>query len=105
MTLDEAKEILEDAGYILDEGLFSKAAGVGALAAGLAFGNSGIESKPVKDDSFGKGSVVHMQQRYNMDSDRYGVPTSYKVKSGDVAKFAVSDEIEMTKQKILSTPD
>ena len=105
MTLDEAKEILEDAGYILNEGLFSKAAGVGALAAGLAFGNSGIESKPVKDDSFGKGSVVHMQQRYNMDSDRYGVPTSYKVKSGDAAKFAISDEIEMTKQKILSTPD
>ena len=34
MTIEEAKEILEDAGYILEEGVISKALGAGALAAG-----------------------------------------------------------------------
>ena len=105
MTLDEAKEILEEAGYVLDEGVLSRALGAGALAAGLAFGNSGVEARPVKDDSFGKGNVVHLQQRYNMDHDRYGVPTSYKVKSGPAAKFSIREEVELTKKKILATPD
>lgn len=106
MTLDEAKEILESAGYVLDEGIISRALGAGALAAGLAFGNSGIKEKPVRDDSFGKGSVVHMQTRYNMDSDRYGVPTSYKVKGKKPGtEYSLRDEIELTKQKILATPD
>ena len=105
MTIEEAKEILEDTGYILEEGVFSKALGAGALAAGLAFGNSGVDAKPVKDDSFGKGTVVHMQQRYNMDSDKYGVPTSYKIKNGDAAKYTYNQEIDLTKKKILATPD
>lgn len=105
MTLDEAKEILEDAGYILDEGILAKTLGAGALAAGLAFGNSGVPAKPVKDDSFGKGKVVHLQQRYNMDQDRYGVPTDYKIKSGPKTQYTVKQEIELTKKKILATPD
>lgn len=103
MTLDEAKEILEDSGYVLDEGVFSKALGAGAIAAGMAFGNSGVEAKPVKDDSFGKGTVVHMQQRHDADFDKFGVPTNYKVK--DFSKFSLNDEIDLTKRKILSTPD
>lgn len=105
MTIEEAKEILEDAGYILEEGVISKAFGAGALAAGLAFGNSGVDAKPVKDDSFGKGTVVHMQQRYNTDFDRFGVPKNYKASPEDSSKFTFTDEIELTKKKILSTPD
>lgn len=105
MTIDEAKEILEDAGYILEEGVISRALGAGALAAGLAFGNSGVKSKPVTDDSFGKGSVVHMQQRYNTDFDRFGVPKNYKASPEDSSKFTFKDEVELTKKKILATPD
>jgi soluble lytic murein transglycosylase len=105
MTIDEAKEILEDAGYILEEGVISRALGAGALAAGLAFGNSGVKSKPVTDDSFGKGSVVHMQQRYNTDFDKFGVPKNYKASPEDSSKFTFKDEVELTKKKILATPD
>jgi soluble lytic murein transglycosylase-like protein len=46
-----------------------------------------------------------MQQRYNMDSDKYGVPTSYKIKNGDAAKYTYNQEIDLTKKKILATPD
>lgn len=105
MTIEEAKEILEDAGYILEEGVISKALGAGALAAGLAFGNSGVKAKPVTDDSFGKGSVVHMQQRYNTNFDKFGVPKNYKASPEDSSKFTFKDEIELTKKKILATPD
>lgn len=112
MTLDEAKEILEDNGYILDEGILSKVAGAGALAAGLAFGNSGIDinkAKPgqVPNDKAGFGkTTVHMQQRYNYPSDRYGVPKDYKLKDADkVELMNARDEIELTKAKILATPD
>ena len=105
MTIEEAKEILEDAGYILEEGVISKALGAGALAAGLAFGNSGVKAKPVTDDSFGKGSVVHMQQRYNTNFDKFGVPKNYKASPEDSSKFTFNDEIELTKKKILATPD
>ena len=105
MTIEEAKEILEDAGYILEEGVISKALGAGALAAGLAFGNSGVKAKPVTDDSFGKGSVVHMQQRYNTNFDKFGVPKNYKASPEDSSKFTFKDEIDLTKKKILATPD
>lgn len=105
MTIEEAIEVLEDAGYILDEGVISKALGAGALAAGLAFGNSGVKAKPVTDDSFGKGSVVHMQQRYNTNFDKFGVPKNYKASPEDSSKFTFKDEIDLTKKKILSTPD
>lgn len=112
MTLDEAKELLEDNGYIIDEGILSKTLGAGALAAGLAFGNSGVDVNkaspghvPNDKAGFGKKSV-HLQQRYNYPQDRYGVPTAYKLK--DTGKLDLMDfksEVELTKKKILSTPD
>ena len=106
MTLDEAIEFLEFNGYRVDEGLLSRTLATGALAAGLAFGNSGIKSKPVVDNSFGKGNTVHLQQRYNYDSDRFGVPTSYKLSKNDTKNvYTEEQEIELTKKKILATPD
>ena len=112
MTLDEAKELLEEHGYILDEGILSKTLGAGALAAGLAFGNSGIDinkAKPghVPNDKSGFGkNTVHLQQRYNYPSDRYGVPKNYKLKDTDkVELMKYKDELELTKEKIRSTPD
>lgn len=113
MTLDEALNILADNEYeLIKEGVFSKALATGALAAGLAFGNSGINSKSVAGDAvpnddrgFGK-TAVHLQQRYNYPSSRFGVPTSFELPDGET-KFEIShkDEIEMTKRKILATPD
>lgn len=105
---------LAEAGYLiydknenlLNEGILKKALGVGALAAGLAFGNSGVDQKIVRDDSFGKGSKVHMQQRHDFPSDRYGVPTSYKINGKSLPQnLSLKDEIELTKKKILATPD
>ena len=116
MTLDEAIEILKEHDYtILDEdlkGTLGKALGIGALAATTAFGNSGIDIKKatpgnVPNDNAGFGKkTVHLQQRYNFDHDRYGVPTSYKLKDGNkVSQFTVNEEIDLTKKKILATPD
>ena len=105
---------LAEAGYLiydkdenlLNEGILKKALGVGALAAGLAFGNSNVAQKEVRDDSFGKGSKVHVQLRKDLPHDKYGVPTSYTVKDKSVVKgMSLKDEIELTKKKILSTPD
>lgn len=105
---------LAEAGYLiydkdenlLNEGILKKALGVGALAAGLAFGNSNVAQKEVRDDSFGKGSKVHVQLRKDLPHDKYGVPTSYKVKDKSVVNgMSLKDEIELTKKKILSTPD
>ena len=109
MTLDEAIQILEENGYnILSEDLKStlgKAVGIGALAASTVFGNSNIDAKPVNDTTFGKNSIVHVHDRYNLDSDRYGVPKTYKL-SNDKSPFVINkkDEIELTKKKILATP-
>lgn len=109
MTLEEAIQILEENGYnILSEDLKStlgKAVGIGALAASTVFGNSHIDAKPVKDPSFGKNSVVHVHDRYNLDSDKFGVPTTYKL-SNNKSPYTISkkDEIELTKKKILATP-
>lgn len=109
MTLEEAIEILDENGYkILKEDLKStlgKAVGIGALAASTAFGNSNIEAKPVKDTTFGKNSIVHVHDRYNLKSDKFGVPTTYKL-SNDKSPYKISkeDEIELTKKKILATP-
>lgn len=109
MTLEEAIKILEENGYnILSEDLKStlgKAVGIGALAASTVFGNSNIDAKPVNDTTFGKNSIVHVHDRYNLDSDRYGVPKTYKL-SNDKSPFMINkkDEIELTKKKILATP-
>jgi len=109
MTLEEAIQILEENGYnILSEDLKStlgKAVGIGALAASTVFGNSNIDAKPVNDTTFGKNSIVHIHDRYNLDSDRYGVPKTYKL-SNDKSPFVINkkDEIELTKKKILATP-
>ena len=109
MTLEEAIQILEENGYnILSEDLKStlgKAVGIGALAASTVFGNSHIDAKPVKDPSFGKNSIVHVHDRYNLDSDRFGVPTTYKLSNNKSPyKISKNDEIELTKKKILATP-
>lgn len=109
MTLEEAIQILEENGYnILSEDLKStlgKAVGIGALAASTVFGNSHIDAKPVKDPSFGKNSVVHVHDRYNLDSDKFGVPTTYKLSNNKSPyKISKKDEIELTKKKILATP-
>jgi soluble lytic murein transglycosylase len=109
MTIQEAIEILEENGYcILSEDIKStlgKAIGIGALAASTAFGNSHIDAKPVNDTTFGKNSIVHVHDRYNLDSDRYGVPKTYKL-SNNKSPYTISkkDEIELTKKKILATP-
>ena len=109
MTLEEAIQILEENGYnILSEDLKStlgKAVGIGALAASTVFGNSNIDAKPVNDTTFGKNSIVHIHDRYNLDSDRYGVPKTYKL-SNNKSPFVINkkDEIELTKKKILATP-
>lgn len=109
MTLEEAIQILKENGYnILSEDLKStlgKAVGIGALAASTVFGNSNIDAKPVNDTTFGKNSIVHVHDRYNLDSDRYGVPKTYKL-SNDKSPFVINkkDEIELTKKKILATP-
>lgn len=110
MTLEEAIELLEDSGYtILSEDLKStlgKAVGIGALAASTVFGNSNIPAKPVHDSGFGKNSIVHIHDRYNLDSDKHGVPTTYKLKNNKSPyTVSVKDEVEMTKKKILSTPE
>lgn len=114
LPLELALIRLAEAGYLiydkdenlLNEGILKKALGVGALAAGLAFGNSNVAQKEVRDDSFGKGSKVHLQLRKDLPHDKYGVPTSYKVKDKSVIKgMSLKDEIELTKKKILSTPD
>ena len=109
MTLEEAIQILEENGYkILSEDLKStlgKAVGIGALAASTVFGNSNIDAKPVKDSTFGKNSIVHVHDRYNLESDKFGVPTTYKL-SNNKSPYTISkkDEIELTKKKILATP-
>ncbi len=114
LPLELALVQLAEAGYLiydkdenlLNEGILKKALAVGALAAGLAFGNSGVAQKEVRDDSFGKGSKVHVQLRKDLPHDKYGVPTSYKVRDKSVVKgMNLKDEIELTKKKILSTPD
>lgn len=109
MTLEEAIRILEENGYnILSEDLKStlgKAVGIGALAASTVFGNSNIDAKPVKDPSFGKNSIVHVHDRYNLESDKFGVPTTYKLSNNESPyKISKKDEIELTKKKILATP-
>lgn len=109
MTLEEAIQILEENGYnILSEDLKStlgKAVGIGALAASTVFGNSNIDAKPVKDTTFGKNSIVHVHDRYNLESDKFGVPKTYKL-SNNKSPYTISkkDEIELTKKKILATP-
>lgn len=109
MTLEEAIEILDENGYkILKEDLKStlgKTVGIGALAASTAFGNSNIDANPVKDTTFGKNSIVHLHDRYNLKSDKFGVPTTYKL-SNDESPYKINkkDEIELTKKKILATP-
>ena len=109
MTLEEAIQILEENGYnILSEDLKStlgKAVGIGALAASTVFGNSHIDAKPVNDTTFGKNSIVHVHDRFNLDSDKFGVPKTYKL-SNNKSPFTISkkDEIALTKKKILATP-
>lgn len=110
-TVKEAIDVLIDNNYIV-EGIVSKALATGALAAGLAFGNSGIQSKQygpnsVPNDKYGFGKTsVHVHDRYDYPSTKYGVPTSFKLPDGKKA-FNIShkDEIELTKAKILATPD
>lgn len=106
MLLSEAKEILEENGYeLIDEGIGKAIATVG-LAAGLAHGNSYVPEISKVDNTFGKNQVVHTQYRDDVPSDKYGVPTSYKLKSGiDQFKMDKAQEIELTKEKILATPD
>ena len=109
MNLEEAIEILENNGYsVLDEDLKStlgKAIGIGALAASSVFGNSNVADHPVKDPSFGKNSIVHVHDRYNLKSDRYGVPKEYKIDGKSPYTISFKDEVELTKKKILATPD
>lgn len=117
MTLEEAIRILEDNDFTvyLNEDFkntLGKALGIGAVAATAAFGNSGIgihKAGPgnVPNDKAGFGNrVVHLQQRYNYDHDKYGVPTSYKLKdTKHVIDYSFKEEIELTKRKILATPD
>lgn len=113
MNLNEALEILEENGYeVLEEGIVKKTLAAGALAAGLAFGNSGVKSQEVgpnavPGDQYGFGKTsVHLQQRYDLPSTKYGVPTSFKMSKSDAkAKLNHRTEIEMTKAKILATPD
>lgn len=116
MTLEEAIEILKENDYsVLNEdlkGTIGKALGIGALAATTAFGNSGINTHkaapghvPNDNSGFGK-RTVHLQQRYNYDHDRYGVPKSYKLSKDQTNNvYTIKEEIELTKKKILSTPD
>lgn len=110
MTLEEAIEILEANGYsILSEDFKStlgKVLGIGALAATTAMGNSNVPANPVKDPSFGKNTTVHIHDRYNLESDRYGVPKTYKLKNNKSPyKISFKNELELTKKKILATPD
>lgn len=107
MNLNEALDILEENGFeVIKEGIIGKTLAAGALATGLAFGNSGVKAKPVVDDTFGKNQTVHLQTRHDFDSDRFGVPTNFKLKSGKKLKVMdIDKEIELTKQKILATPD
>lgn len=107
MNLNEAIDILEENGYeVIEEGIIGKTLAAGALATGLAFGNSGVKAKPVVDDTFGKNQTVHLQTRHDFNSDRFGVPKDYKLKSGkDLKVMNKTDEIELTKSKILATPD
>lgn len=113
MNLNEALDILESNGYeVIQEGILGKTLATGALAAGMAFGNSGIKSyevgpNSVSNDPYGFGKTsVHLQQRYDYPSNRYGVPTSFKLADGK-KKFEIShrDELAMTRAKILATPD
>lgn len=86
----------------------------GAIAAGAAFGNTGIHTQQVGPNSvpndkvgFGK-TPVHLQQRYNYKSDKYGVPTTYELSKSDAKKkldISFDKELEITKAKILATPD
>lgn len=110
MTIYEAIEILEEKGYtvILNEDLKNTAGkifGIGALAASTALGNSNINANPINHPDFGKNSTVHLHDRYNLDSDRYGVPKTYKLQN-DKSPYKISekDEIDLTKKKILATP-
>ena len=110
MTLEEAIEILEANGYsILSEDFKStlgKVLGIGALAATTAMGNSNVPANPVKDPSFGKNTTVHLHDRYNLESDKYGVPKTYKLKNNKSPyKISFKNELELTKKKILATPD
>lgn len=110
MDIAESINILQNNGYIVEgiKSALGKAAAIGALAAGTAFGNSGIDSKPVKDPAlnFGKNTTVHLQNRYNLQSDRYGVPKTYKLDNNKSPyTMSVKSEIELTKKKILATPD
>lgn len=113
MNLNEALDILESNGYeVIQEGILGKTLATGALAAGLAFGNSGVKSQEVgpnnvPGDQYGFGKTsVHLQQRYDYPSTKYGVPTSFELPKGS-SKFKIDHktEIEMTKAKILATPD
>lgn len=98
--------IYNNEGELLNEGILKKALGVGALAAGMAFGNSGVKQQVVQDDSFGKGNSVHVQQRYDFPQNKYGIPTSYKLPGDkDPQMMNLKKEIELTKKKILATPD
>lgn len=110
MTLEEAIEILKENDYsILNEDLkksLGKVLGMGALAASAAFGNSGIDIKQatpgnVPNDNAGFGKrTVHLQQRYNYNHDKRGVPTSYKLKDDSkVSQFTVDEEIELLNRK------
>lgn len=55
MTLNEAKRILEDNGYVLEEGRFGRALAAGAIALGAAFGSAhatdNTTNQPVKEIS------------------------------------------------------
>lgn len=109
MNLNEALDILEENGYeIIEEGILGKTLATGALAAGMAFGNSGIKAKPITDPAlnFGKNTEVHVQDRYDLKSTRYGVPTTFKLDNGKTP-FTIGhrEELELTKKKILATPD
>ena len=114
IAANEAVETLREAGYIVEDfkSKLGKVAAIGALAAGAAFGNTGMPSNRVGPNAvpgdtigFGKTSV-HLQQRYNYPSTRYGVPKSFKLPKGET-KFQIShkQELELTKAKILATPD
>lgn len=113
-SVKEALKTLTEAGYIVEDfkSKLGKVATIGALAASSVFGNTGINQNKVGPNDvpgdkvgFGK-TAVHLQHRYNYPSDKRGVPTSYKLPDNE-KKFDISynDEMELTKKKILATPD
>lgn len=105
-SVQESIKLLTDNDYII-EGIVGKALATGALAAGMAFGNSGVKTHAVQDSTldFGKNTTVHIQDRHDLPQTRFGVPKSFKLKDGTMLKqMNHKDEVAWTKKKILATP-